>query len=62
MYVQKPVSPAEKGKMTMKKKILNKVAKIAYNQAEKEMNKACPYFHNQPKVPSKVYALRKVNK
>lgn len=46
----------------MKKEILEKVGKLVYNQAEKEMNKACPYFHNQPKVPAKVYALKKTNK
>lgn len=46
----------------MKKRILKKVGKIVYNQAEKEMEKACPYFHNQPKVPDKVYALRKMKK
>lgn len=43
----------------MKEKIIKKIAEIAYNQAEKEVNKACPYFHNQPKIPDKVYLLRK---
>ena len=46
----------------LKKKIGTKIADLAYRSAEKEANKACPYFHGQERLPEKVNELRKFRK
>ncbi len=39
--------------------VLIKVGEIVFRQAKKEANSACPYYHNQPKIPEEVKRLRK---
>lgn len=37
------------------------IAQFAYKQAERTVNKGCPWFLFQPKVPEKVKELKKHN-
>jgi hypothetical protein len=40
--------------------ILKKMGKVAYKQAQKEVNRVCPYFHYQTQVPRKVEKLKRI--
>ena len=46
----------------IKNDILMRMSVLAYKQAEREANSACPYYHNQSELPRKVNDLRKLKK
>ncbi len=42
----------------IKKTILKNVAAMAFHEARKSVNQACPFFHNQPVIPESVKKLK----
>lgn len=46
-------------KETIKKKLLSKVARVAYREAEKKANTVCPFWHSQKPLPKSIQLLRK---
>ncbi len=48
--------------LSLKETVLIKVGEVVFHQAKKEANSACPYFHNQPKLPEEVKKLREFRK
>lgn len=47
---------------SLKETVLVKVGEVVFRQAKKEANSACPYYHNQPKIPEEVKRLGKFSK